>query len=98
MNGKKIIAKSNFTLQLQPSILDDARRLAGEVGVALDQFVNMAVAEHVSALRRESYLAERASRADILKALRVLKHAGAGRPPVKGDGAPEIRRKRRQTG
>lgn len=77
--------KSNFALRLQPSLLDEARKLAEEEGVALNQFINVAVAEKLSALRTESYITERAARADVPKALRILKRAGVGRPPVKGD-------------
>jgi hypothetical protein len=87
--------KSNFALRLQPSLLDEARKLAEEEGVALNQFINVAVAEKLSALRTESYIAERAARADIPKALRILKRAGAGRPPMKGDEKPKAKRKPR---
>ena len=45
----------------------------------------MAVAEKLSALRVESYFQERAARADIPKARAILKRAGKGKPPVKGD-------------
>jgi hypothetical protein len=77
--------KSNFALRLQPSLLDEARRLAENEGVALNQLINVALAEKLSALRTESYFHERAARADIGKALSVLKRAGAGRPPEPGD-------------
>jgi hypothetical protein len=87
--------KSNFALRLQPSLLDEARKLAEAEGVALNQLINVAVAEKVSALRTESYIAERATRADVPKALRVLKRAGVGRPPMKGDEMPKTKRKRR---
>jgi len=87
--------KSNFALRLQPSLLDEARKLAEAEGVALNQLINVAVAEKISALRTESYIAERAARADLPKALRVLKRSGIGRPPVKGDEMPEAKRKRR---
>ena len=87
--------KSNFALRLQPSLLDEARKLAEAEGVALNQLINVAVAEKVSALRTESYIAERAARADLPKALRILKRAGGGRPPMKGDEMPEAKRKRR---
>ena len=87
--------KSNFALRLQPSLLDEARKLAEAEGVALNQLINVAVAEKISALRTESYIAERAARADLPKALRVLKRSGIGRPPVKGDELPEAKRKRR---
>ncbi len=86
--------KSNFALRLQPSLLDEARKLAETEGVALNQLINVAVAEKVSALRTESYIAERSARADVPKALRVLKRAGVGRPPMEGDEMPKTKRKR----
>lgn len=77
--------KSNFALRLQPSLLDEARKLANEEGVALNQLINVAVAEKLSALRTETYFAERAARGDIGKALEALKRAGVGNPPAPGD-------------
>jgi hypothetical protein len=82
--------KSNFALRLQPSLLEEARKLAEADGVALNQFINVAVAEKLSAMRTESYFAERAARADIPKAIDILKNAGIGNPPDKGDELPEI--------
>jgi hypothetical protein len=86
--------KSNFALRLQPSLLEEARKLAQTEGVALNQLINVAVAEKLSALRTETYFAERARRASLPKALKILKRAGAGKPPVKGDEVPS-RRKRK---
>ena len=77
--------KSNFALRLQPSLLDEVRKLAEAEGVALNQFINVAVAEKLSALRTESYFQERAARADKAAALEVLSRAGKGNPPMKGD-------------
>jgi len=91
----KVMRKSNFALRLQPSLLDEARKLAEAEGVALNQLINVAVAEKVSALRTESYIAERAARADIPKALRILKRAGVSRRPAKGDELPSSSRKQR---
>jgi hypothetical protein len=51
------------------------------------------VAEKLSALRTEDFFAERAARADVRKALKVLKRAGAGKPPMKGDELPPKRKK-----
>ena len=85
--------KSNFALRLQPSLLDEARKLAEAEGVALNHLINVAVAEKVSALRTERYIADRAARADIPSALRVLSRAGVGLPPLKGDEPPRRRRK-----
>jgi hypothetical protein len=80
--------KSNFALRLQPSLLEEARKLAATEGVALNQLINVAVAEKLSALRTESYIQERAARADIPKALAILDRAGRGNKPVKGDEIP----------
>jgi hypothetical protein len=88
--------KSNFALRLQPSLLAEARKLAEEEGVALNQLINVAVAEKLSALRTESYFAERAARADVPKAIKILARAGVGRRPMKGDELPS-RRKRKRT-
>jgi hypothetical protein len=87
--------KSNFALRLQPSLLDEARKLAEQEGVALNQLINVAVAEKLSALRTESYIAQRGARADIPKALDILKRAGVGRAPVKGDELTKRKRKSR---
>jgi hypothetical protein len=83
--------KSNFALRLQPSLLEQARRLAESEGVALNQLINVAVAKKLSALRTEKYFVERASRGNIPKALGILKRAGIGNPPMRGD---RLRRKK----
>jgi hypothetical protein len=87
--------KSNFALRLQPSLLDEARKLAEAEGVALNQLINVAVAEKVSALRTEKYLAARAARADIPRALAILKRAGRRQRPVKGDELPRVKKSNR---
>jgi hypothetical protein len=51
--------KSNVALRLQPSLLEEARKLAKAEGVALNQLINVAVAEKLSALRTEGYFRER---------------------------------------
>lgn len=77
--------QSNFALRLQPSLLDELRRVAAAEGVALNQLVNVAVAEKLSALRTETYFRERAARGDVARALSILDRAGVGAPPVAGD-------------
>ncbi len=77
--------KSNVALRLQGSLLAEARRVAETEGVALNQFINVAVAEKLSALRTEDYFRERAAKADVPKAKRLLKRAGRGNAPVPGD-------------
>ena len=80
--------RSNFALRLQPFLLDEARKLAESQGVALNQLINVAVAEKISALRTEEYFAERARRANPGKIARILKRVGKGKPPMEGDDLP----------
>jgi len=54
--------KSNCALRLQPSLMEEAKKVAKAEGVAVNQLINVAVAEKVSALRTEEYFAERAAR------------------------------------
>jgi hypothetical protein len=77
--------RSNVALRLQTALLDEARRVAEQEGVALNQLINVAVAEKLSALRTEEYFRQRAARGSIRKAKEVLKRAGRGKPPVLGD-------------
>ncbi|MFN7922008.1 MAG: toxin-antitoxin system HicB family antitoxin [Bryobacteraceae bacterium] len=77
--------KSNVALRLQESLLAEARRVAASEGVALNQFINVAVAEKISALRTADYFRERGAKADFAKAMRSLKRAGKRNPPVPGD-------------
>lgn len=80
--------RSNFALRLQPSLLDELRKAAQAEGVALNQLINVAVAEKVSALRTETYFRERGRRADRAETLRILARAGKGNPPMEGDELP----------
>jgi hypothetical protein len=59
----------------------------------LNQFINVAVAEKLSALRTEEYFRERALRGDVEKAKRLLKRAGRGNPPQPGDELRPVSRK-----
>jgi hypothetical protein len=77
--------RSNVALRLQASLLEEARRVAEAEGVALNQFINVAVAEKLSALRTEDYFRERAQRGDVSRAKRILKRAGKGNQPVPDD-------------
>ena len=90
--------RSNFALRLQPSLLDEARKLAEAEGVALNQLINVAVAEKISALRTEEFFTERARRADPAKIARILKRVGKGNPPVAGDELrPEFAAKKKRS-
>jgi hypothetical protein len=70
---------------LQESLLSEARRVAETEGVALNELINVAVAEKLSALRTEEFFRERAERGNVVGAKRILRRAGKGNAPVPGD-------------
>ena len=80
--------RSNFALRVQKSLLEEARKLAEAEGVALNQFINVALAEKLAAMRTASYFRERASRGNVRKALKILRRAGKKNPPMPGDELP----------
>jgi hypothetical protein len=80
---------SNFALRLQPSLMESARNLADAEGVALNQLINVAVAQMIAAHRASNYIAMRAKRANVPKALAILAKAGRDNPPMPGDELPE---------
>ncbi|HEU5401759.1 MAG TPA: toxin-antitoxin system HicB family antitoxin [Terriglobales bacterium] len=80
--------RSNFALRLQPSLLNEARKLAESEGVALNQLITVALAEKISALRTGEYFAERARRADWSKIERILQRVGTQNVPQPGDEIP----------
>jgi hypothetical protein len=73
--------------------------LAEQEGASINQFINVAVAEKLSAMRLETYLRERARRADVPAALALLDRLG-GEPPRPGDevdtGSTTVRRRPRR--
>ena len=56
---------TNVTLRLPASLKAAAEEVANADGTTLDQFIALAVAEKVAALRTADYLAARAKRADF---------------------------------
>ena len=82
---------TNFRLRLQLSLLGEVQKLAGQEGITVDQLINVAVAEKLSAFRTEAYFRERAARADLDQAREILTRAGKGNPPIPGDEPPQKR-------
>ena len=82
--------RSNFALRLQLSLLEEVRKAAELEGVALNQLINVAVAEKVSALRTEEYFRERGRRGNRGETKPCgVSNAGKGTPPVEGDELPQ---------
>ena len=79
------MTKSNYALRLPASLKLEAEKIAAADGTTLNQLINMAVAEKVSALRTEDYIAKRAARANVPKALKIVRKAGRKGRVTKGD-------------
>jgi hypothetical protein len=78
---------NNYSLRLQSSVMKELRKIVDEEGTTLNQFINVAVAEKLAALRTESYFRERAERASMETFWSILEKAGT-EPPRKGDELP----------
>jgi HicB family len=82
--------RSNFALRLQPSLMEEVRKAAEMEGVALNQLINVAVAEKISALRTEQYFRERSLRANRAETMQILARAGRHGEPISGDELPKV--------
>ncbi len=78
------MTKANDALRLQPSLKAAAERMAHADGTSLNQFVNIAVAEKLSALNTEQFFKDRAQGASREAFLGFLDGAG-DMPPRDGD-------------
>ena len=79
---------SNYALRLLTSLKAEAEKVAAEEGTTLNQFINVAVAEKLAALRTARYFQERAARADLAVFDQLLARA-AEEPPRPGDELPD---------
>ncbi len=75
---------SNYALRLLSSLKLEAEKVAREDGATLNQFINIAVAEKLAALKTEDMLRERAARADLDWFDSFMSRDG-GVPPEKED-------------
>ncbi|HSJ62906.1 MAG TPA: DUF6290 family protein [Gemmatimonadaceae bacterium] len=75
---------STISLRLSESLHKQARELAAQEGISINQLIATSLAEKVSARMTGEYLAERAARGSRRKFERVLKKV-RDRPPVPGD-------------
>ena len=78
---------ATYPLRLPASLKMAVREIARKDGTSINQFVNTAIAEKVSAMRTAEFFAERRAEADIELARRLLRHPG-GQPPDDDDRLP----------
>ena len=75
---------STISVRIPDSVYQRVKALAAEEHVSINQFINSAVAEKLSALMTKEYLEERASRGDRRKFEAVLAKV-PDVPPLPGD-------------
>jgi predicted nucleic acid-binding protein len=83
--GAALVRKSKYALRLQPSLMDELRKVAAEDQTTINQLINVAVAEKLALLRSRRGFEERAARGDPKRALQILSRLGRGHPPLLGD-------------
>jgi hypothetical protein len=88
----------NFALRLQPTLMEEAKALAKAEGVALNQLINVAVAEKLAATRTREFFERYTRDADVAKALELLRRPRKGERPREGDELPESWKGRRPAG
>jgi hypothetical protein len=67
---------SNYALRLLSSLKAEAEKVARDDGATLNQFINLAVAEKLAAMKTEALLVERAGRADLAWFDRFMTRSG----------------------
>lgn len=75
---------STISLRLPESLHAQARVLAEQEGISINQLITTSLAEKLSALQTREYLEARAARGSAAAFRRVLKKV-KDRPPVAGD-------------
>ena len=79
---------STFPLRLPVSLKNAVVEYSQEDNTSINQFVVIAVAEKLSAMKTAEFFAERSRRADSEMALAILSRKG-GQPPDPEDRLPE---------
>lgn len=75
---------ATYPLRLPRSLKEAVSEAAENDGVSVNQFIAIAVAEKLAALKTASFFSERAKRADVDAFKRVLTRTG-GQAPQEGD-------------
>lgn len=78
---------STYSLRLPASLKSAVAEISKEEGASINQFVVMAVAEKVSAMKTAAFFATHAAEADLEAALRILR-GNEGQPPEPEDRLP----------
>jgi len=80
---------TTYPLRLPSSLKHAVREASRRDGTSINQFVIVAIAEKLAALRAERFFAERRALADVDAAQRILYRDG-GQPPDPEDRLPQV--------
>jgi hypothetical protein len=89
---------SNFALRLQHSLLEELRFMSDLEGVAVNQLINVAIAEKLAQVRTAKLIADRIAAANPkagARLIRDLSRGGSDRPK-KGNVIRRVPKKRRR--
>lgn len=89
---------SNFALRLQPSLLEELRSVSDLEGVAVNQLINVAIAEKLAQMRTAKWFADRIAAADPKAGAHLVRDLSRGGrvKPRKGDMIVRATKKRRR--
>lgn len=73
---------STYPLRLPKSLKDEVAGIAKRDGTGINQFIAIAVAEKVSALKTEQFFMERAKKADLAAFKSILFRQGGEAPRI----------------
>ena len=76
---------STISLRLPQSLHKEIKRLTKEEGISINQFIVMAAAEKITALETETYIAQRAQRANRERFLEVMEKVPDVDPEIEED-------------
>jgi hypothetical protein len=82
-----MMRNSNFALRLQPSLLDELRTMSDAEGVAVNQLINVAIAEKLAQIRTAKWFSDRIAGADPEAGAALIRDVkrGGREKPRKGD-------------
>lgn len=76
---------SQFSLRLPDSVMEEAKRLAEDDQVSLNQFFLAAISEKLGELKIRKFFQQKSEGADIEKALSILDKLQIAEKPTEGD-------------
>jgi hypothetical protein len=78
--AKNMKEQARYALRLPASTMEELKKVVAAEGTTINQFINSAVTEKLSALRTVEYFTKRAGRANMEAFWQILEQAGSEEP------------------